>query len=80
MNDEEAWDDVRRGWLDREKVEESEWMKRLQSEMFSVLSLLAKGEANQLVRSCEDKTGYAAWRDVIRPKEIKDMREAGKGH
>ena len=60
--------------------EESEWMKRLQSEMFSVLSLLAKGEANQLVRSCEDKTGHAAWRDVIRPKEIKDMREAGKGH
>ena len=77
--------------------EESEWMKRSQSEMFSMLSLLTKGEANQLVRSCEDKNGYAAWkklydrfnpktpasltaawRDVIRPKKFKDMREVGK--
>ena len=70
---------------------------RTQSEMFSALSLLTKGEANQLVRSCEDKNGYtawkklfdrfnpktpaslaAAWQDAIRPKNIKDMREAGK--
>ena len=77
--------------------EESEWMVRAQSEMFSVLSFLTKREANQLVRSCEDKNGYtawkklydrfnpktlatptAAWRDVIRPTKIKDMREAGK--
>ena len=77
--------------------EQKEWMERTQSEMFSVLSLLTKGEANQLVRSCNDKNGYtawkklydrfnpktpasltAAWRDVIRPKKIKDMREAGK--
>ena len=51
--------------------EESEWMKRSQSEMFSVLSLLTKGEANQLVRSCEDKNGYAAWKklyDRFNPK------------
>ena len=67
------------------------------SEMFTVLSLLTNGEANQLVRSCDDKNGYTAWkklysrfnpktpaslaavlRDVIRPKKIKDMREAGK--
>ena len=77
--------------------EQKEWMERTQSEMFSVLSVLTKGEANQLVRSCNDKNGYtawkklydrfnpktpasltAAWRDVIRPKKIKDMREAGK--
>ena len=77
--------------------EQQDWMGRTQSEMFSVLSLLTKGEANQLVRSCEDKNGYtawkklydrfnpktpasltAAWRDVIRPTKIKDMREAGK--
>ena len=62
-----------------------------------IAALLTKGEANQLVRSCEDKNGYtawkklydrfnpktpasltAAWRDVIRPTKIKDMREAGK--
>ena len=77
--------------------EQKEWMERTQSEMFSVLSLLTKGEANQLVRTCNDKNGYTAWkklydrfnpktpasltaarRDVIRPKQIKDMREAGK--
>ena len=77
----------------------SEWMERTQSGMFSVLSLLTKGEANQLVRSCEAKNGCAAWkklhdrfnpktpaslaaawRDVIRPKKIKDMRgEEGGG-
>ena len=76
---------------------ESNWMAATQSEMFGVLSLLTKGEANLLVRSCEDKNGYtawkklydrfnpktpasltAAWREVIRPKKIKDMREAGK--
>ena len=44
--------------------EESEWMKRSQSEIFGVLSLLTKGEANQLVRSCEDKNGYAAWKKL----------------
>ena len=72
--------------------EQKEWKERTQSEMF----MLTKGEANQLVRSCDDKNGYtawkklydrfnpktpasltAAWRDVIRPKKIKDMREAG---
>ena len=77
--------------------EQKEWMERTQSEMFSVLSLWTKGEANQLVRSCrrqellhrveealrqiQPKTPAsltAAWRDVIRPKKIKDMREAGK--
>ena len=77
--------------------EEADWMRATQAEMFSVLSLLTKGEANLLVRSCEDKNGYtawkklydrfnpktpasltAAWREVIRPKKLKDMREAGK--
>ena len=76
---------------------EADWMRRSKSEMFSVLTLLTKGEANQLVRSCEDMNGYtawkklydrynpktpasltAAWREVIRPKKIKDMREASK--
>ena len=77
--------------------EEADWMRATQAEMFSVLSLLTKGEANVIVRSCEDKNGYAAWkklydrfnpktpasltaawREVIRPKKLKDMREAGK--
>ena len=44
--------------------EQKEWMKRSQSEMFSVLSLLTKGKANQLVRSCNDKNGYAAWKKL----------------
>ena len=76
---------------------EVDWMKKTQADIFSVLSLLTKGEANQIVRSCEDMNGYvawkklydrynpktpasltAAWREVIRPKKLKDMREAGK--
>ena len=44
--------------------EQSEWMGRTQSEMFSVLSLWTKGEANQLVRSCDDKNGYTAWKKL----------------
>ena len=75
----------------------AEWMDNTQAELFSVLCLLTTGEANMLVRSCEDKNGYAAWkklydrynpktpasltaawREVIRPKKVKDMREAGK--
>ena len=55
--------------------------------------MLTKGEANQFVRSCEDKNDFvachdrlnpktlasitAAWRDVIRPTKIMDMREVG---
>ena len=77
--------------------EEADWMQKTKADMFGVLSLLTKGEANQLVRSCEDKNGYtawkklfdrynpktpasltAAWREVVRPKKIKDMREASK--
>ena len=76
---------------------QADHMKATQAEMFGVLSLLTKGEANMLVRSCVDKNGYAAykklfdrynprtpasltaaWREVIRPKKVKDMREAGK--
>ena len=51
--------------------DEVEWMRKSQSEMFSALSLLTKGEANQLVRSCEDKNGYTAWKrlyDRYNPK------------
>ena len=44
--------------------EQKEWMERTQSEMFSVLSLLTKGEANQLVRSCDDKNGHTAWKKL----------------
>ena len=77
--------------------EEADWMRATQAEVFSVLSLLTKGEANGLVRSCADKNGYtawkklydrynpktpasltAAWREVIRPKKLKDIREASK--
>ena len=81
------------------QLEEAEvtWMDSTQGELFSVLCLLTTGEANVLVRSCEDKNGYAAWkklydrfnpktpasltaawREVVRPKKVKDMREAGK--
>ena len=61
------------------------------------MSLLTKGEANQVVRGVEDMNGYvawkrlydrfnprtpasltAAWRDVIRPKKVRDLREIGK--
>ena len=77
--------------------EQEAWMAGTQSELFSVLCLLTAGEANMLVRSCDDKNGYAAWkklydrfnpktpasltaawREVVRPKKVKDMREAGK--
>ena len=76
---------------------ESNWMQGTQAELFSVLALLTKGEANQIVRSCEDMNGYtawkklydrynpktpasltAAWREVIRPKKLRDIREASK--
>ena len=52
--------------------EQSEWMERTQSEMFRVLSLLTNGEANQLVRSCDDKNDYTAWKklyDRFNPKD-----------
>ena len=91
-------DDVTTEGIDLELTSgESNWMEHSKAEVFGVLSLLTKGEANLLVRSCEDKNGYtawkklydrfnpktpasltAAWRDVIRPKKLKDMREAGK--
>ena len=90
-------DEVSTETLKNQMTQEQEWMGRPLSEMVSVLSLLTRGEANQLVRSCDDKNGHTAWkklydrfnpktpaslttawRDVIRPKKIKDMREAGK--
>ena len=79
------------------KEAEATWMESTQGQLFSVLCLLTAGEPNMLVRSCEDRNGYAAWkklydrynpktpaslaaawREVIRPKKVKDMREAGK--
>ena len=66
-------------------------------DLFSVLTLLTKGEANQVIRGVVDHNGYvawkrlcdrfnpctpafltAAWREVIRPKKVKDLREAGR--
>ena len=44
--------------------EEAERRRGWQSELFSVLSLLTKGEANQLARSCEDKNGSVAWKKL----------------
>ena len=44
--------------------EQKECMETTQSEMFSLLSLLTKGEANQLVKSCNDKNGYTAWKKL----------------
>ena len=41
--------------------EQSGWMGRAQSGTFSVLSLMTKGAANQLARSCED---YTAWKKL----------------
>ena len=40
----------------------ADWVQQLKAEMFSVLILLTKGEANQLVRGVEDMSGYAAWK------------------
>ena len=76
---------------------ESTHMYQTMGELFSVLTLLTKGEANQIVRSVEDLNGYvawkklfdhynprtpasltAAWREVVRPKRVKDLREIGK--
>ena len=72
-------------------------MDEYKSDLFSVLTLLTKGEANQVIRGVTDHNGYvawkklcdrfnprtpasltAAWREVIRPKKVKDLREAGK--
>lgn len=74
-----------------------QWLESTKAELFSVLCLLTAGEANMLVRSCEDRDGYtawkklydrfnpktpasltAAWREVVRPKKVKDLREAGR--
>ena len=91
-------DEVTTATLELELTQsEANWMHHTKSELFSVLTLLTKGEANKLVRSCEDLNGYtawkklydrfnpktpasltAAWRDVVRPQKIKDMRQAGK--
>ena len=79
------------------EVAEAEWLTETKAELFSVLCLLTAGEANMIVRGCEDKDGYvawkrlydrynpktpasltAAWREVVRPKKMKDLREAGK--
>ena len=90
-------DEVSTEYLELElNANEADWMHKTKAELFSVLTLLTKGEANQLVRSCVDMNGYtawkklydrynpktpasltAAWRDVIRPKKVKDLREAG---
>ena len=73
------------------------WVNGTKMGLFGVLGMLTSGEANILVRSCEDKNGYtawkklydrynpktpasltAAWREVIRLKKSKDVREAGR--
>ena len=72
-------------------------LRQSSGEIFNVLILWTKGEANQLVRSVDDSNGYvawkrlydrynprtpasltAAWRDVVRPKKVRDLREIGK--
>ena len=61
-------DEVSTGTLEHQmRQEQSKWM----SVMFSVLSLLTRGEANKLVRSCEDENGHTAWKrlyDRLFPK------------
>ena len=73
------------------------WVDETKTGLFGALGMLTSGEANVIVRSCEDKNGYtawkklydrynpktpasltAAWRDVIRIKKAKDVREAGR--
>ena len=77
--------------------EDERWLDGTKLGLFGVLGMLTSGEANFLVRSCEDKNGYAAWkklydrynpktpasltaawREVIRLKKAKDVREAGR--
>ena len=77
--------------------DDEDWVKGTMTGLFGVLGMLTSGEANILVRSCEDKNGYtawkklydrynaktpasltAAWREVIRLKKAKDVREAGR--
>ena len=53
---------------------EADWMHKTKSELFSVLTLLTKGEANQLVRSCEDLNGYTAWN--LRPLQPENPGES----
>ena len=73
------------------------WADDTKMGLFGALGMLTTGEANVIVRSCEDKNGYtawkklydrfnpktpagltAAWRDVIRIKKAKDVREAAR--
>ena len=55
--------------------EQMEWMERTQSEIFSVLSLLTKGEENQLVMSCNDKNGYTACKKstTVQPEDAGEL-------
>ena len=72
-------------------------MDRAKGELFSVLTLWTKGEANQIVRNVVDSNGFvawkrlydrfnprtpasmaAAWREVIRTKKFRDLRDAAK--
>ena len=46
------------------KEAEATWMDSTQGQLFSVLCLLTAGEPNMLVRSCEDRNGYAAWKKL----------------
>ena len=78
-------------------IGEEKIMDDYHGELYSVLSLMTKGEANQVVRGVADTNGYvawkmlcdrfnpktpasltAAWREVIRPKRVKDLRDVGK--
>lgn len=91
-------DDITTAAIDHELTAgESDHMHQTMAELFSVLTLLTKGEANQIVRSVEDLNGYAAWkklydrfnpktpasltaawREVVRPKRVRDLREVSK--
>ena len=69
-------DEVSTETLKNQMIQEQEWMERTKSEMFSVLSILIKGEANQLVRSCNDKNGYTAWKKLYDRIQPEDRRRA----
>ena len=56
-------------------TQEADYMRKTQAEIFSVLTLMTKGEANQVVRSCDDMNGYVAWKKLNDRDNPKDPSE-----
>ena len=59
--------------------EDERWLDGTKMGLFGVLGMLTSGEANFLVRSCEDKNGYTAWKrlyDRYNPKTLASLTAA----